>query len=636
MSRWPVSLAAVSLCVTLATAQQPPPERPQFRTGVEIVHLDVSVLDRDRRPVRGLTADDFTVLEDGRPQPIVVFNAVDIPDPEPPPAGWMREVAPEVAANEGSQERRLFLILIDDAMLQGDPVLPRNVRDIGRRIVDRLGPSDLAAVVFTLDNRNSQDYTSDRGRLLSAIDKADMRFRDMGVRGQDELYTLYSVQVLHAAVETLSALPERRKVIVYIGQGIPFGSSGVGLRSGLPERIFRTLNELFRRAAAANTNVYTFDVCGARVPRLGPGPPICEPGPEEDYVRTVANNTGGRAVVNTNDFAPGVAAVFQENSSYYLLGFQRADPALDGRRRRLEVRVNRPGVMIRTRDSYQAERERDVARRQRAEASAPLRAAMSGILPASDLPLRAVAAPFAVPGRREAAVAIVVGVTQPVRDGSQPERVDLEVSAFNTDGRAFGSRRLRADVRPRAGASGLGEYDLLARLDLRPGRYQLRIAAHVPAHGTSGSVYYDVDVPDFRGEALSLSGLVLSTTLGPIVAPRDALRAVLPVVPTTLRTFTPAQQVTAFLRVHQGGRGALAVVPLRIRITGPGDGIVLERREDVGIDRFGGDRGADIRFDLPIRELESGEYLLTVETLDERHSIRRSSRFRVALDGTGV
>jgi hypothetical protein len=210
-----------------------------------------------------------------------------------------------------------------------------------------------------------------------------------------------------------------------------------------------------------------------------------------------------------------VAAVYEENASYYLLGFQRADLALDGRRRRLEVRVDRPGVTVRTRTGYQAERERDVARRQRAEAAAPLRAAMSGILPSSDLPLRAVAAPFAVPGRREAAVAIAVGVSQPIREGSRPERVDLELSAFNTDGRAFGSRRVRADVRPRAGASGVGEYDLLARLDLRPGRYQLRIAAHVPALGTSGSVYYDVDVPDFRGEALSLSGLVLSTTPGP-------------------------------------------------------------------------------------------------------------------------
>jgi VWFA-related protein len=225
MNRTAIALATVSLCVTLTAAQQPQPEPPRFRTGVEVVHLDVSVLDRDRRPVRGLTADDFTVFDDGTPRPIVVFDAVEIPDPEPLPAEWMREIAPEVATNDGIQERRLFLILIDDAMLQGDPVLPRNVREIGRRIVDRLGPSDLAAVVFTLDNRNSQDYTSDRGRLLAAIDKAAIRFRDMGGRGQDELYTLYSVQVLDAAVETLSALPDRRKVIVYIGQGIPFGSS---------------------------------------------------------------------------------------------------------------------------------------------------------------------------------------------------------------------------------------------------------------------------------------------------------------------------------------------------------------------------------------------------------------------------
>jgi VWFA-related protein len=335
MRRSFVSFAIAALCVTTLAALSRQTERPQFRTGVELVHLDVSVLDRDRRPVRGLTADDFTVLEDGRPQPIVVFNAVDIPDPEPPPAEWMRDVAPEVASNDGLHERRLFLILIDDAALEGDPIVIRNARDIGARFIDRLGPSDLAAVVFTLANQHSQDYTSDRQRLLAALDRASIRFR--GMNSGDWLYFRYSAGVLRAAVETLSALPDRRKVIVYVGQGIP-----VDLSSPQAGVVRAQLNEAFRLAAAANVNIYTFDVCGLRPPPSSALPrPTCVPGLEEDYVRMVANNTGGRAVVNSNDFAPGVATVFEENASYYLLGFQRADPALDGRRRRLEVRVNR-------------------------------------------------------------------------------------------------------------------------------------------------------------------------------------------------------------------------------------------------------------------------------------------------------
>ena len=74
-----------------------------FRTGVELVYVDVSVLDSDRGPVRGLEASDFVVREDGRPRPIAAFSAVDLPDPPvEPPVGWMRDVAPDVVTNLNS------------------------------------------------------------------------------------------------------------------------------------------------------------------------------------------------------------------------------------------------------------------------------------------------------------------------------------------------------------------------------------------------------------------------------------------------------------------------------------------------------------------------------------------------------
>src|SRR3972149_5122737 len=67
--------AIVALNLVVAAQQPQPSQSPVFRLAIDLVHLDVSVLDRDRRPVRGLTEKDFTVLEDGQPQPIVVFSA---------------------------------------------------------------------------------------------------------------------------------------------------------------------------------------------------------------------------------------------------------------------------------------------------------------------------------------------------------------------------------------------------------------------------------------------------------------------------------------------------------------------------------------------------------------------------------
>ena len=74
----PVAWFAV-LVSALAGQQPPSPPRPTFRAGVDAVQLDVSVLDKERRPIRGLTAADFTVLEDGKPRAIVAFSAIELP-----------------------------------------------------------------------------------------------------------------------------------------------------------------------------------------------------------------------------------------------------------------------------------------------------------------------------------------------------------------------------------------------------------------------------------------------------------------------------------------------------------------------------------------------------------------------------
>ena len=140
----------------------------------------------------GLTPADFTVLDNGVPQPISVFSAVDIPEAAPLSAPWMRDVAPDVGTNDPFQDRRLFLIIIDDATIQPDLQAQQNVRTISSHAIDRLGPSDLAAVIFTRDNRHSQDFTADRGRLLAASGKFTAGFREMGpgeITGGDDLYS---------------------------------------------------------------------------------------------------------------------------------------------------------------------------------------------------------------------------------------------------------------------------------------------------------------------------------------------------------------------------------------------------------------------------------------------------------------
>ena len=172
---------------------------PRFRAGVDVIEIEVSVLDKDRWPVRGLKQADFTILQDGRPQEIVAYDEIAIPDAPAREPAWSRKVAPEVQTNR-VPEGRLIVLLLDDAMEPGPYV--ESTKAIARDVVSRLGPEDRAAVVFTRDSRNVQDFTADRAKLLAAIDHfatgfvfsqkrepTDGRFNP-AVRGDDTLLPL--------------------------------------------------------------------------------------------------------------------------------------------------------------------------------------------------------------------------------------------------------------------------------------------------------------------------------------------------------------------------------------------------------------------------------------------------------------
>ena len=653
------------------THPQPPPtlgapapqQTPAFRTRIDLVHLDVSVLDKDRRPVRGLTAKDFTVLENGKPQEVSAFAAVDVPVAPPPTAPWVREVAPDVRTNLDLRERRLFIIAIDDATIQNNAPALKSVKTIARSVLSKFGPSDLVSVVFTRDNRNSQDFTSDRARLTKAIESFTGGFRDQGagVAGSDDLWYLYSVGMLERAVDYLSDVPERRKAIIYIGQGVPFNfetaaspvnahptqTPGAVSSSMQMLRIKDQLLDLFDRAQRANVTVYPIDPCGVRTPPPAKvagarptEPPTCEPGDEVDYLVGVANQTGGRSVTNTNDFEPGISSVFEENSAYYLLGYQSADQMRDGKFRKLTVLVNRPDVTIRTRTGYDA--PRDAPDGQNRPEPSPLGTALAGVLPKSDLPLQITVAPFALPkGDKDkdkdkdasgTTVAIAVGFRQPFMSTGDRliENVDLQVAAFNSDGRSFGNTRGQATVTIRPNADGPAEYEVFTTIDLAPGRYQLRLAANVGSLSTAGSVYYDVDVPDFAAMPLSMSGLLLTASPALPFGPKEGLGTIVPIVPTTRRAFgATTHKVSAFARVYQSGASKVAPVTVKTTIRDAQNLVVFEKSQPILANAFGPERASDFTIELPLSQFPVGNYVLTVEATAGAETVKRDSRFYV-------
>jgi hypothetical protein len=208
--------------------------------------------------------------------------------------------------------------------------------------------------------------------------------------------------------------------------------------------------------------------------------------------------------------------------------------------------------------------------------------------------------------------------------------IDLQISAFTPDGQPRGTVTQKAEVillpnRP----EDTTRYEMLSRIDLKPGRYQLRVAAHRNVADMTGSVYLDVEVPNFAGDRLSASNVAITMTPAPEVSPRDLLTPLLPIVPTAARVFERRGRATAFMRIYEGGSDALAPVSLTTRVLDTrGRGLVNETRT-IGVDRFVAGRAADVRFDVPLLSLPPGEYLMTFEASLDKHVMRRDVRFSV-------
>ena len=227
-------------------------------------------------------------------------------------------------------------------------------------------------MIFTRDNRYAQDFTTERSRLRAAIDRF-MPGVVYGLPGTNERSDSYSftssLLTLNRVTEYLGTVPQRRKTIFYVSPGVPVdlqeASSVVLIGPGtsmadhdlaldlvdslrdterVQSRYAYGLRDALVRAQHGNVNIYSIDPGGLGglqfflQNRTSAGAPVEPPvasmqkaSLHREYLKTVANNSGGRAIVDTNDLAGAVAGIFRENSAYYLLGTDRyATPAIEG------------------------------------------------------------------------------------------------------------------------------------------------------------------------------------------------------------------------------------------------------------------------------------------------------------------
>ena len=178
-------------------------------------------------------------------------------------------------------------------------------------------------------------------------------------------------------------------------------------------------------------------------------------------------------------------------------------------------------------------------------------------------------------------------------------------------------------------ASGAPFSETALRLNLPPGRYEVRTAIRNTADNRTGSVYTSVTVPNFNRESLSLSGLVVECLPGGAAALGDLVPVVPPVRMTTIRQFSANQRVAAIARVYQHRAKTLAPVRVSARIVDGQDRQAFTAETTLEPSAFNAERQADYRLDLPLDRLPDGEYLLTLDAGTGSTSARRTLRFTV-------
>lgn len=376
-------------------------QQPTFRAGVTLVTTDVIVRNDKGQFVADLTKDSFTVLEDGQPQTIESFSMVQGGRTfnllTPGPAANVPEglVLPQARARAADAAGRVVLIVVDD--LHFEPELTPHVRRlIGTVVNTLLHDGDMAAVVSTGPSYLEVGPTYDRkmvaeaanrvrgsGYLPSEIFKMMENSQgpgDIRARAQMAFYTAYDI------LAQLENVANRRKAVLYISTGYDFDPFAEGRASKdrvmggrygdpLAELIeednpyfslgrvtadidlFRLMRELTLAANRANASIYTIDPRGlAGVTDAGQ---YVDQSSWRTYLqkttstlRFLAEETGGFAVVDTNDFEAGLKRIDAETSDYYVLGFYSTNPDQARRTRLLEVKVNRPGVSVLSRRAY--------------------------------------------------------------------------------------------------------------------------------------------------------------------------------------------------------------------------------------------------------------------------------------------
>ena len=656
------------------TAPVPTKGAVRFEATSSLVVVNVAAKDKDGSPIEGLKASDFVVTEDGKTQQIKVFEyqrlegaalpepalAKRVPESAPAPAVTAPAapaavvVPPRIApARPGEvkyKDRRLLVLFFDLASMPvGDQLRAQD--GAVKYLKTQMRTSDLVAVMtYSTDLNVIQDFTDDRDLLNKIVKGLSIGDTGManGATGDDSEFNIFNTDrklaALESAVKMLGSLPEK-KALVYFASGM--SRTGVDNQA----QIRSTVN------AAIRSNVAFYPIAARGLVASAPLGAATKGSPggqamysgssqrtaqsnfqaQQETLDTLAADTGGKALLDNNDLSMGIVQAQKDISSYYILGYYSSNGALDGRYRRIKVRIaTKQTARLDYRSGYFASKE--FRQFTASDRERQLQEALMLGDPVTDLSLALEINYFRLARDR---YFVPVAVKIPGTDielarkgGAESTRLDFIGEVRDARNALQGTVRDEINVKLKGETVGQLskrnlEYD--TGFTLPPGTYTLKFLARENATGKMGTFETKFIVPDLSGgqKSLPISSVVLAhqrERLDAALASVEKDKKVLAanplvqqgekLIPSVTRVFRKDQDMYVYLEAYQpdatstramvasvsfyrGKVKAFETAPLKIT-----EGLNLKSK------------AVPLRFTFPLAKLQQGKYTCQVSVVD--------------------
>jgi len=557
--------------------------------------------------MQDLKAEDFTVLEDGKPQHILSFDSENLDTTPVTSAGPAQQsvteqpivpARPLLTAKDVDKElsnKRVIVLFFDLSSMNPDET--QRAVDAARKYVQKkMTASDMIAIVSLASSlRLDQDFTSDPARLLKVLNRythAEGQGMDNGSTGDadgieetgngytpdeteyNQFNTDRKLEALESLCQVLSKFNQKKSVIYF--------SSGV-TQTGVENQA--ALRAAVNSAVKANVAIYTMDSRGleaeppggsasaaslrgtAMYSGAGVRNQLDQNFASQETLVTLAGYTGGKAFLDTNDLGQIFDRVQRDTSVYYVIGYKSNNPLKDGRYRHIQVKINRPGVNLEFRKGYYA--PKDYKHFNTEDKERQLEEELASELSSTDVAVYMAASYFRMDDSRfYIPVSLVVPGSQiPFTKGGDKDKATLDVIGQVLDELKRPVSSVRETVKLNIDASQevrRKNVEYTTGFMLTPGKYHFKFVVRENEGGKIGSFETDFTVPDIRKVPLKMSSVVLASQRKENTGKKEKnplVRDGSELIPNIAHVFTPDQHMYLLYEVYEPAKDKTPETP---------------------------------------------------------------------------